>query len=637
MVAMAPQPAATPAPAAAPAPTPVMDEAAKKAALDKQHHDEVIAASNLEDPLKRRNAWAQILANPAASDENKALVEKLNAEAYQKAQRLKEANDKLTTATPTDLARAMKEDRKEGSYFRAAVLARFGLTDLAQKEMERIDPTVTRSSAVDAQGNRYTVDRDKYGNIIRAFDVAGATAPQEAIARLSAAAMPTQAHLLPSVHGGPVQRTNAKGEIEGGMRMYDPQTQTSYVQIGNQRVPDIGFTTPSQTVQNVFGASQAAAAGKAAGEGFTPQPLQAFPGARGSAADLASSLGIPVISGNRTTAEQQALYDQSVAAGTPGRLPNGNPVAKPGTSRHEQGLAVDIPTAKLSEGQKTILRNNGFIQPLPKTDPNHWEVDPSKAAKGSPVYEQRRQSELATAQGKANIEIGKEDIVGRQKDNRTYSDSLAQARQTAVPQTAVINRLQSSIDRNPEFWGIDTNSPAWTAFVDINSSNENKERSLNQLARNLNIPASKRTEFDQTMNDYRNLQVNAVTGSGLTASQTNTERESQRVMGTIGDISNKPAAAKATLEYAKAKIQYTDEKAKAWAQARRSNPNIDRLDFDTKFDDTQGEKIFNDANTRINKILGINAPAAAQPAATAQPAAGTAKVRRYNPATGRLE
>jgi hypothetical protein len=137
----------------------------------------------------------------------------------------------------------------------------------------------------------------------------------------------------------------------------------------------------------------------------------------------------------------------------------------------------------------------------------------------------------------------------------------------------------------------------------------------------LNIPAAKRAQFDQTMNDYRNLQVNAVTGSGLTASQTNTERESQRVMGTIGAISDRPAAAKATLEYAKAKIEYTDAKARAWADARRTNPGIDRLAFEANFDATTGEKIFKDANERMSQILGQTPGAPG-----AGPGAGTKKI-----------
>jgi hypothetical protein len=100
------------------------------------------------------------------------------------------------------------------------------------------------------------------------------------------------------------------------------------------------------------------------------------------------------------------------------------------------------------------------------------------------------------------------------------------------------------------------------------------------------------------------LAVSAVTNSGLTASQTNTERESQRVMGTVGSMTDKPAAAKAALEYAKAKVEYQAAKAKAWATERKTNKGIDQLDFEVNFDATQGEKIFEDANKRMEKIIG---------------------------------
>ena len=80
-------------------------------------------------------------------------------------------------------------------------------------------------------------------------------------------------------------------------------------------------------------------------------------------------------------------------------------------------------------------------------------------------------------------------------------------------------------------------------------------------------------------------------------------------MGTVGSISDRPAAAKATLEYAKAKIEYADAKARAWIAARKANPNLDRAEFEIDFDDTKGEKIFKDANERMNKMLGANQPA----------------------------
>ena len=194
-------------------------------------------------------------------------------------------------------------------------------------------------------------------------------------------------------------------------------------------------------------------------------------------------------------------------------------------------------------------------------------------------------------------------VAGMVKSNQEYSDKLSNDRSTASAQQSTITRLQSSIDKNPEFWGIDTQSPTWRAFVDVNSTNADRGAALNTLFRNLNINPEKRAEFDQTMNDYRNLQVNAITGSGLSASQTNTEREGERVIGTIGSIGDKPAAARATLEFANAKIEYAKEKARAWVETRRKNPSIDRLEFETTFDETRGEKIFADANERMQKIL----------------------------------
>jgi len=223
---------------------------------------------------------------------------------------------------------------------------------------------------------------------------------------------------------------------------------------------------------------------------------------------------------------------------------------------------------------------------------------------GNTIAGRETNEALRKEAGKSNIEVSASQIKDRNKANQDYSDSLAASRQTAAAQGSTITRLQSAIDRNPNFWGIDTNSPAWRAFVDVNSTNPQKAESLDTLARNMNIPKEQRSAFDAVMNDYRNLQINAITGSGLTASQTNTERESQRVMGTIGSISDRPAAAKATLEYARAKIEYTDAKAKAWAQARKTNPGIDRLDFETNFDAREGEKIFKDANERMRNILG---------------------------------
>ena len=76
----------------------------------------------------------------------------------------------------------------------------------------------------------------------------------------------------------------------------------------------------------------------------------------------------------RTYEEQAALYAN--------RASNPYPVAPPGSSRHESGLAFD---ANLTPEQERIARELGLVQPMPDTDPVHWElegVEPRPATRG---------------------------------------------------------------------------------------------------------------------------------------------------------------------------------------------------------------------------------------------------------------
>lgn len=89
---------------------------------------------------------------------------------------------------------------------------------------------------------------------------------------------------------------------------------------------------------------------------------------RGTAAADAIAAGVPVISGDRSNEKQWELYDNWVAGGR-----KGNPVARPGTSKHETGNAIDVDSSKLTTENKQWLADNGFVQTLPQKDPNHWE------------------------------------------------------------------------------------------------------------------------------------------------------------------------------------------------------------------------------------------------------------------------
>lgn len=102
-------------------------------------------------------------------------------------------------------------------------------------------------------------------------------------------------------------------------------------------------------------------------------------GLTGNAAEIAKSTGAPILSGNRDFAKQSALYDESVAAGRPGRTASGNPIAKPGTSKHETGNAIDVDMKRATPAQIEALKAKGFTQPMPDKDPNHWELTAAPA------------------------------------------------------------------------------------------------------------------------------------------------------------------------------------------------------------------------------------------------------------------
>jgi D-alanyl-D-alanine carboxypeptidase/Putative Flp pilus-assembly TadE/G-like len=78
-------------------------------------------------------------------------------------------------------------------------------------------------------------------------------------------------------------------------------------------------------------------------------------------------LGHPVrvVSGLRSRSQQEALWAR--------RATNPYPVARPGTSDHERGLAIDVPRADVADLRR-VAPAAGLCQPLPTTDPIHFIV-----------------------------------------------------------------------------------------------------------------------------------------------------------------------------------------------------------------------------------------------------------------------
>ena len=100
--------------------------------------------------------------------------------------------------------------------------------------------------------------------------------------------------------------------------------------------------------------------GGAGTEGLTPEMIAAV-----ARAEALLGMVVPITSGWRSRAQQAALWAN--------RHQNPYPVAPPGTSRHEQGLAVDVALAVVGP-LRAVAGAAGLCQPLPVSDPVHFEL-----------------------------------------------------------------------------------------------------------------------------------------------------------------------------------------------------------------------------------------------------------------------
>ena len=130
---------------------------------------------------------------------------------------------------------------------------------------------------------------------------------------------------------------------------------------------EIGLDTE---VRVRLGAAEAVGRAQRTGDrdGAGPGPTKGLAAAMRAALARAQQLlgrPVPITSGFRSTEAQAALYD--------GRAANPYPVAPPGSSMHERGLAIDVP-ADFVATLLTVAPRAGLCQPYPTDDPIHFEV-----------------------------------------------------------------------------------------------------------------------------------------------------------------------------------------------------------------------------------------------------------------------
>ncbi len=133
--------------------------------------------------------------------------------------------------------------------------------------------------------------------------------------------------------------------------------------IGEQNGVRIESLQPGSTVEVVAASGTASAAARAdsnrpAWEGLDPRLVHAL-----RQAETLLGERILVVSGLRSRADQARLWAN--------RHNNVYPVAPPGTSSHEVGLAVDVPLHS-AHRLAAVAGQAGLCRPLPLADPVHF-------------------------------------------------------------------------------------------------------------------------------------------------------------------------------------------------------------------------------------------------------------------------
>jgi len=313
---------------------------------------------------------------------------------------LDRANEMVANNDTKGIAKEMSRTDDEGSYIKAYLLHRFGLTDLAKQEQIKLGagsslmPTtlpdgtkaIVRMRGDGVASSGYTEDGRPLDNkqlqSISGTYIAGAQTGQT-FGKDSQGNV--WSHTILPNGRGIIWKNESTGETSSHAPAgYSPVGQVDY----REKMAD----QSAASTMNKMRAENTKAVAQGAPAPYTEEQIQTAgnqarvsayhgtplggPGAgvpitaptTGIGSDLSDSLRNKIVSAQRSN---QALWDESVQAGRPGRTATGLPIAQPGTSQHEVGNAIDLPR-DLTRAERQELAQKGYYQPL-GTDSVHWE------------------------------------------------------------------------------------------------------------------------------------------------------------------------------------------------------------------------------------------------------------------------
>ena len=417
----------------------------------------------------------------------------------------------------------MNQRGEEGSYIKAYLYQRLGLTDLARQEQEKISPTL-KSSAMIVNEQNYHVKQNVNGEIVKAWNDQGKPVDAKTLANLNANAYNAKtAQQHAQVYADPTGKVSGTFVLEtrpGGMPVY------KRVGGGANASPAEAAMLKSQGVQG----------------SLEYQQMQEQQKADIKLDSLRKSLalrlqGVPATEWNKETAKFNREFNSNLAY-------MDNPYLKPNEIKNASAQAMPTAQADAQTSAQAMPTAQAGAQALPTAQAG--AVAPVATAGLSPAQIRANQQAQAAVLKEQSLTPG---VVNREEQTVfvKHKDAIAESATTGRD-TADITRTQiSNLLTTPEMMGYLTAGPGTTQgqigkFIrEVATGSYDSEESGKKFAdkiRELSIPLALQGKIEE----YRqqNQKINALTlrsneGPGSISNFENRQNQAAN-MSNIGDL-----------------------------------------------------------------------------------------------------
>ena len=523
------------------------------------NYDNLLSGAMINDRVNQK-----LMQDPMAPPDVKAMAADMARQRAENQRREMDAQQTLKSGDQNKIAAAMQTDDPGGNYLKLLAYKALGMTNLALQEERKLGAgrSVENVSSPDGK-SRARITFDGMGQPVSGYDQTGRPLEQAELRAFATYRSDT----------APQTGLPQKGELfvdrQGNAfrEVFNPKDPNNPIM-----VPITPGTVPQgqliRSTQDVNLAAQQAG-GRAYGAGTVEQTGQVPMTAPiiGQQAPVPTQTPAPVApTPMQTQPAAPVTTPTAPAAVAPQATPQAAPAA-PGT-----GPAALTPT-----------------QP---------QLSPATQAPGAttikPPGQFKTEQEIRAAAGREAIATAETEPRENIKTNTALATEASKKARDAASQLSTIDRVIRYTETKPQFFGI-LGSDAYRAFVA--ASDQDRAARLTELAKVANVAPADRSEFQKLMNDIRRLELSGITGSGLSATQLNTERESQRAVSAFAvSITDTAQAAKAQAMIARAGIEYNRAFNKYLGTAnKRQSPATLQNDFDNRF----GDQIYRDLQTKL--------------------------------------